>query len=114
LLTLLGHRSADMWLEQLNRIRTVNGLAQCVTHPDPGYLGDADKRAIYVELLDRVAELDTVWTALPRDVARWWRARRRGDTEAMGVATLEDGGEVRLAPAGAVVDPTVRSGRSSV
>lgn len=100
LLTLLRRRSPEPWLQQLDRLRSVNGLAQCVTHPDPGYLGDADKRAIYAEFLDGVAELDTVWKALPRDVARWWRARRDGGTDAVGVATVE-GSDIRLAPLGA-------------
>jgi hypothetical protein len=46
-----------------------------VSHPDPGYLGDADKRALYVELLDALAERPGVWRTLPRDVAAWWRRR---------------------------------------
>ena len=44
LFTLLRHRTPDLWIEQLDRLERANGLAQCLSHPDPGYLGDADKR----------------------------------------------------------------------
>src|SRR4051794_27681676 len=40
-----------------------------LSHPDPGYLGDPDKRALYAELLDALAERTTLWAALPREVA---------------------------------------------
>jgi peptidoglycan/xylan/chitin deacetylase (PgdA/CDA1 family) len=91
LLTLLGHDSPQLWLDQVERIRSHHGLAQSVTHPDPGYLGDRDKRAIYREFLERVAEMDGIWRALPREVAGWWRERDAGQTDSVGVATLADG-----------------------
>ena len=39
LFTVLGHRTIDVWLEQVERLVKLNGLLQFVTHPDPGYLG---------------------------------------------------------------------------
>ena len=81
LFTLLGHRSAQLWLEQASAIEQRFGLIQCVSHPDRGYLGDRDKRAIYVELLDALAERESLWKALPREVAAWWRRREAGETE---------------------------------
>jgi hypothetical protein len=75
LLTLLGHRSPSLWLEQATAIELENGLIQCVTHPDRGYLGDSDKRAIYGEFLRGLAERGKLWRALPREVASWWRDR---------------------------------------
>ena len=45
---------------------------------DPGYLGDPNKRRIYAEFLDAVAEHDDLWKALPREVAEWWRERDAG------------------------------------
>lgn len=72
-----------------------HGLIQSVTHPDPGYLGDRDKRARYVELLDVLRSRQEIWHALPRDVARWWRARDTGlPTDwpsGLGRASLADG-----------------------
>jgi len=78
LLTLLRHRSLDLWLEQLGRIERLHGLAQVLSHPDPGYLGDPPKRELYAEFLDAICDRDKVWRALPRDVAAWWRQRDAG------------------------------------
>lgn len=75
LLTLLGHRSPALWLEQAAAIEREHGLIQCVSHPDPGYLGDRDKRAVYAEFLRGLGEHERLWRALPREVASWWKAR---------------------------------------
>lgn len=100
LLTLLGERSIATWLRQLDAIEGVAGLAQFVTHPDPGYLGDPRNEALYAELLDAIAARERVWRALPREVADWWRRRDRagGEAGADGLATLTDDGTVTLAP----------------
>jgi len=82
LLTLLRNRSASPWLEQARAIEERFGLIQVLSHPDRGYLGDADKRALYVELLDALSEREQLWKALPRDVAAWWRRRESGQTRA--------------------------------
>jgi hypothetical protein len=58
LLTLLGHRSPELWLEQASAIEREHGLIHCDSHPDPGCLGDVDKRAIYAAFLDGLAERD--------------------------------------------------------
>ena len=78
LFTLLGHRSPDLWLKQMDSIEAEYGLVQSVSHPDPGYLGDADKRAMYGEFLDVVAAREGLWKPLPREVNRWWRERDAG------------------------------------
>jgi peptidoglycan/xylan/chitin deacetylase (PgdA/CDA1 family) len=79
LLTILGERSVDPWIRQVDAIEGRNGLLQCVSHPDPGYLGDPSKRAIYVQLLDSLREREGLWKALPRDVADWWRRRDQAE-----------------------------------
>lgn len=76
--TLLGHRSPALWVDQVNRIKQSFGLIQCVTHPDPGYLGERRNEAIYAEFLDTLSAEEDIWHALPREVARWWRARSEG------------------------------------
>lgn len=93
LFTLLRHRSPELWIEQLDRLERAHGLVQCLSHPDPGYLGDADKRASYAAFLDAVAARDTLWTPLPREVAEWWRRRDTQDVP-RGVARLAESGEV--------------------
>jgi hypothetical protein len=81
LFTLLRERSVAPWLKQAEAIEQRFGLIQCLSHPDPGYLGDADKRAVYREFLDAMAGRDQLWKALPREVADWWRRRDAGKTE---------------------------------
>ena len=100
LFTLLGHRSIATWQDQLDRIESFGGIVQLVTHPDPGYLGDAPKRDLYVEFLDLIRERPALWKPLPREAAGWWRQRDAGAPEdlpvGVGRASLEDSGEVKL------------------
>ena len=78
LFTLLGERTIAVWQEQLDRIEQLNGLVQVLSHPDPGYLGNKRERALYAELLDVISGRESLWKALPRDVANWWRQRDEG------------------------------------
>ena len=99
LLTLLRHDSPRLWIEQARRIEAEYGLVQVLSHPDPGYLGDREKRARYLELLRALAERPGLWKALPREVASWWRERDSGAAAASG--TIAIGGtrdEVVLSP----------------
>jgi len=98
LLTLLGHKTAELWLAQLDRIEELNGLIQILTHPDPGYLGDPHKRSLYVEFLDLVRDRPDLWRALPQEVARWWRRRDDGSGEDVLLGTAMLDGDVRFVP----------------
>ncbi len=103
LLTLLGHRSPALWLEQATAIEREHGLIQCASHPDPGYLGDRDKRAIYAEFLSGIAERENLWRALPREAASWWRRRGASDQTAtdlrLGTIRVDEAsGSVELVP----------------
>jgi hypothetical protein len=103
LFTLLGHDSAALWKEQLERIEHLHGLAELVSHPDPGYLGDRSKRELYIAFLDATQERSGLWKALPREVAEWWRQRDARSHGAwpmtVGRAWLdEDAREVNLEP----------------
>ena len=88
LFTLLGHRSISLWQDQLEKIERLHGLVELITHPDPGYLGDRSKRALYVEFLDAVRVRPGLWKPLPREVAEWWRQR---DARASGAWPIEIG-----------------------
>ena len=88
MLTLLGHRSPELWLDQAAAIEREHGLVQCVSHPDRGYLGDAAKRAVYAEFLSGLADRPGLWRALPREVARWWRRRAQATDLPCGTARL--------------------------
>jgi peptidoglycan/xylan/chitin deacetylase (PgdA/CDA1 family) len=98
--TLLGVRSIERWRTQLERVEQLNGLVQLVTHPDPGYLADPPKRALYVELLDLVRDRPGLWRALPRDVATWWRRRdaAHGSEPDLLLGTARLDGDVVLDP----------------
>jgi peptidoglycan/xylan/chitin deacetylase (PgdA/CDA1 family) len=107
LFELLEQTDAGTWLAVLGRIRDANGMACVLTHPDPssGYIGYADNRSHYADLLDAVAA-SGAWTPLPRDLVRWWSARALASSarvEAMGgmsygTAVLDDTGHVEIVP----------------
>jgi peptidoglycan/xylan/chitin deacetylase (PgdA/CDA1 family) len=80
LFTLLRHRSIELWLGQVERLRDAAGLIQALTHPDPGYLGEPRNARLYEAFLDRMAEHADLWNALPREIARWWRYRDSAET----------------------------------
>jgi peptidoglycan/xylan/chitin deacetylase (PgdA/CDA1 family) len=95
LFTVLGRKTAEDWLKQVDAIESRNGLIQCLSHPDPGYLGDPGKRAFYTELLDALAEKPQLWKPLPRELADWWRRRdavEPADDLSYGLIRREDDG----------------------
>ena len=94
LFTLLRERSAQTWLTLVDAIEARYGLIHCLSHPDPGYLGESDNRAVYVEFLDALAERPGLWRALPRDVASWWRRRETADPSdaEVGLGTMRRAG----------------------
>jgi len=98
LLTLLAHDTIDVWQRQVERIEDLNGMAEILTHPDPGYLGDAPKRALYVEFLDFLSSRPGLWTPLPRDAAAWWRGRDRGEDPRITAGRARLDGNVVLEP----------------
>lgn len=73
---ILNEYSIDLWKTQITLIRQRNGLISFIAHPD--YLFDRRARRVYESLLDYLRELmaaENIWSALPGDVDRWWRAR---------------------------------------
>jgi hypothetical protein len=54
------------------------------THPD--YLIDQRAFAAYDRFLDRFADDETAWRALPREVSSWWRRRAASHLEYNGEA----------------------------
>ena len=84
---ILEDYSTDLWKEQAALIRRQNGLMSFIVHPD--YLVERRAREVYTSLLEYLRHLvveEHIWTVLPGDVERWWRARSemsltpRGDT----------------------------------
>jgi peptidoglycan/xylan/chitin deacetylase (PgdA/CDA1 family) len=113
LFTLLGERTPDLWLQQVDRIVQEHGLVQALTHPDPGYLGSRANRDCYGEFLRAMAGRDDVWTALPREVAEWWRRRDVGSGDTISEGTIRIGDaldEVVLEPPVGVPSRPVQDG----
>jgi hypothetical protein len=73
LFAILQNPDASTWLRKARLIRERNGMVLVLTHPDYAH----DQRIVdgYRQLLDEFAGDDTVWHALPREVAAWWRNR---------------------------------------
>lgn len=107
LFSLLKQTDARVWLAVIAEIRGAHGMACMLAHPDPGegYIGRAENEALYVEVLDLIAGSDA-WTPLPRELARWWRARSAkpssefGTIEgaALGTAVLDPSGRIEIVP----------------
>jgi hypothetical protein len=78
LFQILGDYSINLWKKQIALVRKNHGLISFIAHPD--YLIEPRALDTYKALLEFLACLrseDGVWTALPRDVANWWRLRSK-------------------------------------
>ena len=86
---ILGERSARLWLEKVRFIESYCGMALLNTHPD--YLRMDRTWRVYVEFLQEMRRRGDYWHTLPREVARWWRARASAaGPEALAGAVLSD------------------------
>jgi hypothetical protein len=70
---ILPNSGADVWIRKARSLRDRNGMALVLAHPD--YARDQRVADGYRELLETFDGDDTVWHALPREVAQWWRHR---------------------------------------
>lgn len=61
----------------VGRIKSIGGVANILTHPDPGLSLRPSWLGIYRSLLDQLQDDGDAWFALPRDVNRHWRERQR-------------------------------------
>jgi len=74
LMVTLGQPACETWLKKLAVIKRFSGLAMLITHPD--YLNSADRMDQYRQFCEQVAADSDKWSAVPRDVATWWRQRQ--------------------------------------
>jgi hypothetical protein len=75
---LLNDYSLELWKKQIGLIVAKNGLASFIVHPD--YVIEQKAGGLYRELLTFLRELKCrhrIWSALPGEIACWWRARHR-------------------------------------
>ena len=71
--TVLGETTPRLWLEKVDFIRANHGMALLNTHPD--YLRHPKTWSMYSAFLEAMSSRGDHYHALPREVARWWRAR---------------------------------------
>lgn len=84
LFRILQDGGAEVWIRKATLLRERNGMALVLTHPD--YAQDQRVADGYRELLETFHGDDTVWHALPKEVAAWWRQRHAS-------ALRRDGGD---------------------
>lgn len=88
LTTILGEVTPRIWLQKVDFIERYYGMALVNTHPD--YLAGAVTWTVYAEFLQAMRRREGYWHILPRDVARWWRARSRTPTDASLPGAIRD------------------------
>lgn len=84
LFVILRQPGERAWVEKAEFLRSRGGMALLDTHPD--YLADRDALAAYTRFLERFAEDDRAWKALPSEVSSWWRRRAQSRLERAGGA----------------------------
>jgi hypothetical protein len=82
LFEILQHTDGALWTSKARDIRARGGMVLALAHPD--YARDQRLALGWTQLLDEFADDDTVWQALPREVASWWRRRSSSDVVAVG------------------------------
>ena len=87
------------WFAKTEAVRARGGMALLITHPD--YMFEARRLDAYERFIARFAPDESAWTALPRDVAAWWRRRAAS-------SVVRDGG------GWAIAGPAARDGRVEV
>ncbi|WP_417747898.1 hypothetical protein [Rosistilla oblonga] len=81
LLVALGETTPQVWIDKLQYLRQIAGMAMLITHPD--YLDTSRRLNIYRQFLEHLREQTDLWHALPRDVATWWRQRDQSTISAV-------------------------------
>jgi peptidoglycan/xylan/chitin deacetylase (PgdA/CDA1 family) len=103
----LGETSPRVWIDKVAFIAERRGMALLNSHPD--YLRSRRTWAVYEAFLDHAAQRRDAWHALPREVARWWRARSEA-----GPGQLPYGGSPSVIRTADLNSATTRQGRSLV
>lgn len=66
-------RDESLWREKVELLRARGGMALAIVHPD--YMLEDGRLDAYRRLLESMRDDPGVWTALPSEVADWWRRR---------------------------------------
>jgi hypothetical protein len=80
LFEILGGADERIWIDKIERLKRVQGMALLITHPD--YTFDGRSPTAYRKLLEAYQGDKTTWCALPREVSAWWRRRANSQIKA--------------------------------
>lgn len=73
LFSVLREAHPDLWRKKARELNRRGGMVLVLAHPD--YASDPKLLAAWEALLAEFADDPTMWQALPREVATWWRHR---------------------------------------
>lgn len=73
LFVILRQSNGQAWIDKAEFLRSRGGMMLLDTHPD--YLVDPSIMEAYRATLERYADDEDVWAALPAEVSGWWRRR---------------------------------------
>lgn len=73
LFEILSKKDIEIWKDKFNYIESLNGLSNIIVHAD--YIFKDNRLEYYCQYLEYLKSKASVWHALPRDVADWWRKR---------------------------------------
>ncbi len=73
LFEILRKKNISIWRNKFKYIRSRNGLANIIIHPD--YIFKANRIEYYCEYLDFINTEPRVWQVCPNEVSNWWRDR---------------------------------------
>jgi hypothetical protein len=88
LTAVLGETTPQLWLQKAEFIERHHGMILLNAHPD--YLSKPVNWKIYADFLQAIRHRGGYWHALPRDTARWWRARAACTTDVSELCLKED------------------------
>ncbi|MDH6196221.1 hypothetical protein M2272_002864 [Mycobacterium frederiksbergense] len=113
LFSVLRDADPDLWRKKARELSQRGGMVLALVHPD--YAGDPKLLAAWEALLSEFAQDPTMWQALPREVATWWRHRRASRlVRSSGTWTITgpaaDAGEVRFTAVGSCKPTSDRRG----
>ena len=105
LFEILGHKDIAIWIQKADWIEKHSGLVLINVHPD--YMDSPQRLQLYEEFLRYMRNKDSMWHALPRDVARWWRERNASTLHTLDGKYLIQG---PIAERGSVINTTLSNG----
>ena len=104
LTVIMREKTPRIWLQKVDFIREYFGMALLNAHPD--YLKDRETWGVYSEFLNEMRRAKDHWHALPREVARWWRARASMESlDSLPGAVLS---KLRMSEESMIIEPQLR------